>query len=95
MKFEWDEEKRAANLAKHGLDFIDARLIWRGPVLDPASLRVVEGEIRPSALGMIGEDEIIVAVVYTARGDTLRIISARRARRNERKAYQDRFGRGV
>ena len=95
MEFEWDEEKRLANLEKHGLDFLDARRIWKRPVLDPAAHRVVEGEVRPTALGTIGEDEIIVAVVYTFRDDTLRLISARRARRNERKSYQDRFGRGI
>ena len=47
-----------------------------------------------TALGVVGEDEIIVAVVYTVRGETLRLISARRARRNERHLYQDRFKRG-
>jgi uncharacterized protein len=95
MEFEWDDDKRRANLQKHGIDFFDARSIWLGPVLDPAALRMVGGEARPTALGMIGEDEIIIAVVYTAREGTLRLISARRARRNERKTYQDRFGRGV
>jgi hypothetical protein len=55
---------------------------------------MVEGEVRPTALGTIGEDEIIVAVVYTLREGALRVISARRARRNERKTYQDRFARG-
>jgi len=94
MEFEWDDDKREANLAKHGVDFLDARTIWTRPVLDPADLRLVDGELRPTALGMI-EGEIIVAVVYTLRGDVMRIISARRARRNERKIYHDRFGRGV
>lgn len=95
MEFEWDEDKRRANLAKHGIDFLDARRIWSGPVLDPAALRLVDGELRPTALGMIGKDEIIIAVVYTVRDDILRLISARRARGNEREAYQDRFGHGV
>lgn len=94
MEFEWDDDKRLANLSKHGVDFLDARLIWTRPVLDPADLRLVEGEWRPTALGLL-EGEVIVAVVYTLKGDVLRLISARRARRNERKTYQDRFGRGV
>ena len=94
MQFEWDEEKRQANLEKHGLDFLDARLIWRGPVLDPCAERWIEGELRLMALGVVGEDAIIVAVVYTVRHEIVRLISARRARRNERKLYQDRFGRG-
>jgi uncharacterized DUF497 family protein len=94
MEFEWDEDKRLANLEKHGVDFLDACSIWAGPVLDPVAQRMVEGEVRPTALGTIGEDEIIVAVVYTLREGALRVISARRARRNERKTYQDRFARG-
>lgn len=95
MDFEWDEDKRRANQEKHGIDFFDARTIWAGQVLDPAAQRDVEGEARPTALGVIGEDEIIIAVVYTVRDGILRLISARRARRDERKDYQDRFGRGI
>lgn len=94
MDFEWDEDKRLANLEKHGIDFLDARAIWAGQVLDPAAERIVEGEARPTALGTIGEDEIVVAVMYTVRDNIVRLISARRARRNERKVYQDWFGRG-
>ena len=94
MEFEWDEAKRATNLAKHGLDFVDAITIWRAPVIDPISERVVDDEWRATAIGIAGEDEIIVALVYTWRGDTMRIISARRARRHERATYQDEFGRG-
>lgn len=94
MEFEWDEGKRAANLVRHGLDFADARTIWRRPVIDPAAERFVGSEYRPLAIGIIGEDEIIVAIVYTVRNGVVRLISARRARRYERKLYQDRFGRG-
>ena len=94
MEFEWDDDKRFANLAKHGIDFVDARLAWRSPIIDPVDERIVGEEYRPTALGIIGEDEIIIAIVYTVRDGILRLISARRARRNERKIYQDRFGRG-
>lgn len=95
MEFEWDETKRHANIEKHGLDFRDAKDIWRKPVVDPAAERFAGAEYRPLALGVIGEDEIIIAVVYTPRGEVTRIISARRARSYERKIYQDRFGRGL
>lgn len=94
MEFEWDEDKALANAEKHGIDFLDARRIWERPVIDPAGERMVEGEYRPTALGIIGEDDLIVAVVYTVRDGVIRLISARRARRHERKDYQDRFGRG-
>ncbi len=94
MEFEWDEDKRVANLEKHGIDFLDARIMWRKPVLDPAGDRQSGGELRLTALGVIGEDEMIAAIVYTVRAGVVRLISARRARRVERKIYQDRFGRG-
>ena len=94
MEFEWDEDKRLANLAKHGLDFRRVKTIWDGNVIDPAATRLETDETRYLALGIPGEDEIVVAVVYTNRADNRRIISARRARDYERKNYQIRFGRG-
>ncbi len=94
MGFEWDEDKRLANLAKHGLDFGRVTTIWDGDVIDPATTRLEADELRYLALGIPGEDEIVVAVGYTDRGDNRRIISARRARDYERKNYQGRFGRG-
>jgi uncharacterized protein len=95
MEFEWDEEKALYNVEKHGIDFFDARRIWERPVIDPAGERMVGIEYRPTALGTIGEDEIIIAVVYTVRVGIIRPISARRARRNERQSYQDKFRRGL
>ncbi|MFZ5745620.1 MAG: BrnT family toxin [Pseudomonadota bacterium] len=94
MDFEWDETKCAANIAKHQIDFRDAAAIWQRPVIDPAFERSVGSEIRRVAIGTIGDAAILIAVVYTVRGTTLRLISARRARRHERKCYQDKFGSG-
>ncbi|MFN3943928.1 MAG: BrnT family toxin [Allosphingosinicella sp.] len=68
MDFEWDEDKRLTNLAKHGIDFRRAREIWGGPAVDPFSAAVRDGERRFVAIGLVGEDEMIVAVVYTDRG---------------------------
>jgi uncharacterized protein len=95
VEFEWDENKARTNIEKHGIDFFDAIRIWDRLVIDPADERIVSGEYRPTALGMIGEDDLIVAVVYTVRNSVVRLISARRARRNERQNYQNRFGRGA
>lgn len=95
MEFEWDEDKALANIEKHYIDFLDAIRIWEGPVIDPAGERIVGEEYRPTALGTIGAEELIIAVVYTGRDDVIRLISARRARRNERQIYQNRFGRGA
>ena len=94
MEFEWDEDKRLSNLDKHGVDFNRARTIWGGEVIDPAAERRVGDEVRRLALGTVGEDEIVIAVVYTDRDQVRRIISARRARRYERERYQGEFGHG-
>jgi uncharacterized DUF497 family protein len=94
MEFEWDEDKRRANIEKHGIDFVRATTMWLNPVVDPAESRTVAGETRFLALGIIGDDELIIATIYTERGDAKRLISARRARRNERRYYQDQHDRG-
>ena len=80
MEFEWDDEKRTANIAKHGIDFLDACRAWEKPIIDPADERFQDDEYRPTALGVIGDDEIIIAIVYTVRQNVLRIISARRGK---------------
>ena len=88
-EFEWDEEKRFSNLVKHGIDFVDAPLLFMRPYLRK-SARTTAGEQRWIAIGMI-EDEW-VAAIYTERGSAIRLISVRRARRGERKAYDEAFG---
>lgn len=83
MEFEWDNEKAARNLAKHGIDFEDAISIFTGPVLEVRSDR--EGEERWKAIGML--DDLEIADIFTLRAGRRRIISARRAGQNERRAY--------
>ena len=83
MLFEWDESKRQANLAKHLVDFQDATQIFDGPVFEKARRR--HGEDRVLAIGLMEDVEIVV--VYVMRGKRRRIISARRAHRDERKDY--------
>ena len=84
MEFEWDEAKRAANRIKHGFDFEDVFEIFEG------SLLVTEtgwpDERRLKAIGLFRGHEM--AVVYTMRGETIRIISVRRARHEERGEYR-------
>jgi len=83
MLFEWDESKRQANLAKHFIDFHDATLIFDGPVFEKVQRR--HGEDRVVAIGLMQGIEIVV--VYVTRGKRRRIISARRAHRDERKEF--------
>ena len=84
MRYEWDEEKRAANLQKHGLDF-DAmeQFQWRTAHVK-TSLR--GGEVRYVATGHIGTR--LHRAVFTRRGDRTRIISLRKANRREARDYE-------
>lgn len=85
MRFEWDERKRAANLVKHGLDFADiGRLDWeRAAILEDR--RFGYGERRYWAFAFMNGKLYLVA--FTKRGALFRVISFRRASRNERKRY--------
>ncbi|MBL4807602.1 MAG: BrnT family toxin [Rhodobacteraceae bacterium] len=87
MSFEWDESKRLSTLQKHGLDFIDVVDIFEGPVLTVPSKQ--NDENRWLAIGISKGLEL--AVIYTIRNESYRIITARRARRNERKEYYQNY----
>ena len=85
MEFEWNAEKRRSNIAKHGVDSLDAVGIFIGNVLERTDDRSDYGEVRVIATGIV--DTSVVTVVYTSRGEYRRIISARKAHTNERRAY--------
>ena len=87
--FQWDEAKRLVSLEKHGIDFLDAAEIFMGPYLEAAARS--EGEERRYAIAPLGGR--IICVVFTRRGETIRIITARAARKNERDHYQALFDR--
>lgn len=81
MDYEWDSQKAAANLAKHGVAFdAVAGFDWPGAFIFE-DLRRAYGEQRFVALGMIG-DRVHVCI-YTPRGATLRIIGLRKANSRE------------
>lgn len=83
VEFEWDENKREATLQKHGIDFKDAVRVFGGKPLVFGSSR--DGEVRFIAIGPV--NEVCIAVVFTMRAGVIRIVTARRARTNERQAY--------
>jgi uncharacterized DUF497 family protein len=85
LEFEWDEAKRLANVAKHGIDFYDVLEIFASPHLE-IEARQTNGETRRLAVGRLAGR--LVTVVFTHRGEAIRIISARRARHGERRQYQ-------
>lgn len=96
MGFEWDEDKRRANKAKHGLDFEDAPETFDAFWLEKLDQREDYGEDRWAALGSC--QGRIVYLVYTTRGENKRIISMRKATGPERSVYEQalkkRLGQG-
>jgi hypothetical protein len=83
--FEWDEIKSDANLIKHGISFDDASDIFYEPIILYPSDR--NNEERWVAVGAL-EDRLI-AVIFTRRSNVIRIISARRARKHEKREYRN------
>ena len=81
--FDWHELKRERNLRERQIDFQDARFLFDGPTIIRRSDR--KGETRYMAFGFLHDVEVVV--IFTIRGDVCWIISARRARRDERKKY--------
>ena len=85
--FVWDEAKRRSNLEKHGLDFVDAHLVYDNP--DKCTYVVSrKGELRFLDLAFAVVNGRLLALVYTARGSDIRVISFRPASREEREQYE-------
>ena len=89
--FEWDQAKADANLAKQGVSFEQAREAFD----DPFAIEFIDdredyGEDRLILFGMVKTQLLVVA--YTARGDRVRIISAREAEPHERRKYHEENG---
>ena len=89
MEFEWDSEKAAANLRKHRVSFEEASSVFGDPLAvtfhDPDHSI---GEIRWLTFG-VSRSAVLLVVSHTRRGKRVRLISARRAIRAERKIYEE------
>ena len=83
---EWNDDKNAENLRKHGISFEEASLIFEGTVLSWTDARIDYGETRMISLGCI-RALVAVAVVHTDRDGKTRIISACLANRRERSLF--------
>lgn len=84
--FQWDEAKRAANLEKHGIDFVDAIAVFEDARrVERVDERRAYGEERRQCIGMVRNH--LLFVVFTRRTGVLRMISARKASAHEREAY--------
>ena len=85
MQFEYDPDKSASNKAKHVLDFEEAQSLWKDPRLLEAPART-DDEPRFLVVGKIGDRHWSAVCVH--RGDRVRIISVRRARKQEIEHYE-------
>lgn len=87
MEYEWDDQKAASNVMKHGVDFADAVTALE----DEAAITVADEFAEEERFITIGTDALgrLIVVVYTWRGeDTIRLISARKATSHERRQYE-------
>ena len=88
MKFEWDPNKSATNLRKHGVAFSDAVTVLDSDLhAITVSEEGVDDEERYITIGTDSVGRVPV-VAYTTRGESVRIISARRANKRERQEYE-------
>jgi uncharacterized DUF497 family protein len=89
LRFEWDDEKAASNLQKHGVSFEEAATAFGDPlsrtISDPDHS---DEEDRFVLLGLTGQDRLVV-VVHTEQEDIIRLISARLATPVERRNYEE------
>lgn len=85
MEFEWDEDKRISNIAKHGFDFIGIDLVFEGEIVTVLDDRFDYGEERFVTFGMFNGR--VVAVAHTETDMMIRIISVRKATTNEEENY--------
>lgn len=85
LTFEFDEPKSQANLSKHGINFIDAQLLWNDPRLLEIPAKT-EDEPRYLVIGLINGKHWSAVVTY--RGANIRLISVRRSRTEEAALYE-------
>ncbi|HKP37072.1 MAG TPA: BrnT family toxin [Pyrinomonadaceae bacterium] len=89
MKFEWDDEKAAANLAKQGVSFEEASSVFQDPLyVDFYDPRHSQGEHRYIIIGESSQGRVLM-VSYTERNEIIRLISARKLTRRERRDYEE------
>lgn len=93
LLFEWDEEKAAANIKKHHVDFDDAMRVFEDDYrIEFYDIAHSDEEDRYNTIGMVRD---VLFVVYAERGEYIRIISARKANRKEERLYYRRKERSM
>ena len=90
MRYTWNEAKRKTNLKKHGLDFADAEKVFNGQLVLIEDKRQNYGEQRMIGIGLL--DFLVVLVVHVESDEEIRIISMRKADRDETDLYYENSG---
>ena len=87
MKYQWEKNKAASNLQKHGIEFADAVSVFS----DDLAISIPDNRFDEDRFVTIGMDAFgrILVVVFTWRSEDIRLISARLAERRERKQYEE------
>ena len=85
MLFEWDEAKRRSNIQKHGIDFIGIEKVFAGTAVTIRDDRFDYGESRFITLGLLNGRVVVIA--HTETREVIRIISVRKATKNEEVSY--------
>ncbi len=87
MRFEWDEQKNKANIHKRGLDFANTPEVFDGPMLIRRDTREDYGENRWVGIGITRGRVVVLVYAERDAGETIRIISMRKALKYERKQF--------
>jgi uncharacterized DUF497 family protein len=85
VRFEWDEAKRQSNIRKHGIDFIGTEEVFQGKTVTILDERLDYGEERFITLGLLKGRVVVIA--HTETDEVIRIISVRKATKNEETSY--------
>ena len=85
IEVEFDPAKSKSNKQKHGLDFKEAQRLWSDENRLEIQARQVLDEVRWAMIALL--DQVVWTLIYTKRGDRVRIISVRRARDEEKELY--------
>ncbi|MEM7539813.1 MAG: BrnT family toxin [Chloroflexota bacterium] len=87
INFEWDPKKASANQKKHGVSFNLACEVFFDPLLLAVDDEVTDDELREHVIGMTAKWQVLY-VIYVLRGESIRIVSARKAQSHERRTYE-------
>mgnify|MGYP003471193632 FL=1 len=87
MAYQWNREKAATNLRKHGIDFADAVSVFA----DALAITITDDRFDEERFVIIGMDAMgrVLVVVFTLRDDEIRLISARQSTRTERRQHEE------